>query len=170
MSYEVIVPNDLTGVDRSFQIIQSDFRDIGIDLKQKSLDSSAAFDAIGAPNYKYLEFDLAMWDWVALIDPDFMLSVFNCDQFGGWNDSGYCNKEYDQMYSDQGTTIDQEARKKIVWDMQEKIFNERPYIMLNYETTRFAHSTQWDGFVDSPQGPFNSLSKQTMTEVHQVGE
>ena len=168
MEYEVITPNDLTGVDRSFQIIQRDFGEIGIKLTQRSMDSSAAFDAIGAPDYKYLEFDLAMWDWVPLIDPDFMLSVFTCEQFGGWNDSGYCDPEYDEMYSQQGVTVDQGERQEIVWAMQEKIFNDRPYIMLNYETTRFAHSNEWDGFISSPQGDFNSLSKQSLTEVHQV--
>jgi peptide/nickel transport system substrate-binding protein len=168
MEYEVIVPSDLTGVDRTFQIIQADFKDIGVELIQKSLDSSAAFDAIGAPNYKYLEFDLAMWDWVPLIDPDFMLSVLTCDQFGGWNDSGYCNPEYDRLYQQQGVTLDEDERRDIVWEMQEMIFNDRPYIMLNYESWIYGHSKNWTGFVPSPQGVFNSLSKQSLIEAHQV--
>ena len=37
-----------------------------------------------APDNKYLEFDLAMWDWVPEIDPDFILSVLTCEQYGGW--------------------------------------------------------------------------------------
>jgi peptide/nickel transport system substrate-binding protein len=168
MEYEVITPNDLTGVDRTFQIMQGDFADIGVKLTQKSLDSSAAFEAIGAPDYKYLEFDLSLWDWVPLIDPDFMLSVLTCDQFAGWNDSGYCNKEYDEMYQEQGVTLDEDQRREIVWEMQEKIFNERPYIMLNYESWIYAYTDQWDGFVSSPQGVFNSLSKQSLTEAHRV--
>jgi peptide/nickel transport system substrate-binding protein len=168
MEYEVITPNDLTGVDRTFQIMQADFADIGVKLTQKSLDSSAAFEAIGAPDYKYLEFDLALWDWVPLIDPDFMLSVLTCDQFAGWNDSGYCDPEYDAMYQEQGVALDKDERKQIVWDMQEKIFNERPYIMLNYESWIYAYTAQWDGFVSSPQGVFNSLSKQSLLEAHRV--
>ena len=168
MSYEVITPNDLTGLDRTFQIIQADFSKIGVQLKQKSLDSSAAFDVISAPDSKYLNFDLAMWDWVPLIDPDFMLSVVTCAQYGGWSDSGYCNKAYDAMYSKQGTTLDQAKRREIVWNMQQKLFNERPYIMLNYESWIAAHAKNWDGFVSSPQGPFNSLSKESLTKVHQT--
>jgi peptide/nickel transport system substrate-binding protein len=168
MSYAVITPNDLTGVDRTFQIIQADFKKIGVNLTQKSLDSSAAFDAITAPDGKYLNFDLAMWDWVPLIDPDFMLSVVTCDQYNGWSDSGYCNKAYDAMYQKQGTTLDQKERKLIVYQMQQKLAQDRPYIFLNYESWISAHSKGWDGFVDSPQGPFNSLSKQSLTEVHRV--
>jgi peptide/nickel transport system substrate-binding protein len=168
MSYEVVTPNDLTGLDRTFQIIQADFNKIGVELKQKSLDSSAAFDVISAPDSKYLNFDLAMWDWVPLIDPDFMLSVVTCAQYGGWSDSGYCNKPYDAMYSEQGTTLDQAKRREIVWNMQQKLFNERPYILLNYESWISAHGKGWDGFVSSPQGPFNSLSKESLTKVHQT--
>ena len=168
MSYEVIVPNDLTGVDRTFQIIQADFQKIGVELKQRSLDSSAAFDVITAPDGKYLNFDLAMWDWVPLIDPDFMLSVVTCAQYNGWSDSGYCNKAYDAMYSQQGTTLDQAKRRQVVWAMQDKLFKERPYILLNYENWISAHSKGWAGFVSSPQGDFNSLSKESFTKVHQT--
>jgi peptide/nickel transport system substrate-binding protein len=168
MSYEVVTPNDLTGLDRTFQIIQADFRKIGVELKQKSLDSSAAFDVISAPDSKYLNFDLAMWDWVPLIDPDFMLSVVTCAQYGGWSDSGYCNKAYDAMYATQGTTLDQAKRREVVWNMQKKLFDERPYIMLNYESWIAARAKNWDGFVSSPQGPFNSLSKESLTKVHQT--
>ena len=168
MSYEVIAPNDLTGVDRTFQIIQADFQKIGVELKQRSLDSSAAFDVITAPDGKYLNFDLAMWDWVPLIDPDFMLSVVTCAQYNGWSDSGYCNKAYDAMYSQQGTTLDQAKRRQLVWAMQDKLFKERPYILLNYENWISAHSKGWAGFVSSPQGDFNSLSKDSFTKVHQT--
>jgi len=168
MSYEVIAPNDLTGLDRTFQIIQADFHKIGVELKQRSLDSSAAFDVITAPDGKYLNFDLAMWDWVPLIDPDFMLSVVTCAQYNGWSDSGYCNKAYDAMYSQQGTTLDQAKRRQVVWDMQDKLFKERPYILLNYENWISAHSKGWTGFVSSPQGDFNSLSKESFTKVHQT--
>ena len=168
MSYEVITPNDLTGLDRTFQIIQADFRKAGVELKQRSLDSSAAFDVITAPDTKYLDFDLAMWDWVPLIDPDFMLSVVTCAQYGGWSDSGYCNKAYDAMYSQQGTTLDQAKRRQVVWAMQDKLFKERPYILLNYENWISAHSKGWAGFVSSPQGDFNSLSKESFTKVHQT--
>ena len=101
MAYTVITPTDLHSVNRSFLIIQADFRKIGIQLSQKALDSSAAFDAITAPNTKYLDFDLSMWDWVALPDPDFMLSVLTCAQYGGWSDTGFCDKAYDAMYAQQ---------------------------------------------------------------------
>ena len=170
MQYTVITPSDLTGVDRTFQIIQSGFQQIGVQLTQRALDSSAAFDLIcGKDCTEYAGWDLAMWDWVPLVDPDFMLSVLTCDQFGGWSDSGYCNSAYDKLYQQQGVTIDAKARQQIVYQMQQMIYTDRPYIMLNYVNVLEAHSKQWSGFLESPQSAFNPLSIQTMTQVHQVG-
>lgn len=167
MSYDVIAPTDVPSVNRTFQILQPDFKKIGIQLKQRALDSTAAFDAIGAPDYKYLKFDLAMWDWVALIDPDFMLSVVTCAQFGGWSDSGFCDKRYDAMYSQQQLTPNQAKRKALVWTMQRYLQAKRPYIWLAAQDAVWAVSKSWGGLVASPQGPFNSINKLSMTRVHQ---
>jgi peptide/nickel transport system substrate-binding protein len=167
MSYQVITPTDLSSVDRTFQILQADYRKIGVKLSQRAMDSSAAFDAITAPGGKYLNFDLAMWDWVALIDPDFMLSVVTCDQYNGWSDSGFCDKTYDKMYSQQQLTPDQTKRKEIVWKMQKYLYNKRPYLWLATLDHVSAVNKKWAGIVNSPQGPFNSLSKLSLTQVHQ---
>jgi peptide/nickel transport system substrate-binding protein len=167
MSYQVITPTDVPSVPRTFQIIQADFRKIGVQLTQRALDSSAAFDAITAPGTKYLNFDLAMWDWVALIDPDFMLSVVTCAQYGGWSDSGFCDKRYDRMYSQQQLTPNQAKRKKIVWAMQAYLYKRRPYIWLAAQNHVSATTSKWTGLVSSPQGPFNALSKLSLTQVHQ---
>ena len=166
MAYTVITPTDVPSTNRTFQILQPDFKKIGVQLTQRSLDSSAAFDAITAPSNKYQNFDLALWDWVGLIDPDFMLSVVTCAQYGGWSDSGYCNKHYDAMYSQQQLTPNQEQRKKIVWQMQSFLQQQHPYIWLAATNHVDAVDPKWTGLVYSPQGPFNSLSKLSLSEVH----
>ena len=167
MSYQVIAPTDVHSIPRTFQILQPDFRKIGVQLQQRALDSTAAFDAIAAPDNKYLNFDLAMWDWVALIDPDFMLSVVTCAQYGGWSDSGYCDKKYDRMYSRQQLTPNQAKRRALVWKMQAYLYKKRPYIWLAAQDHVWAVSKNWGGLVASPQGPFNSINKLSLTRVHQ---
>jgi peptide/nickel transport system substrate-binding protein len=167
MSYTVITPTDVHSVQRTFQIIQPAFRKVGIQLTQKALDSSAAFDAITAPNGKYTDFDLAMWDWVSLVDPDFMLSVVTCDQYGGWSDSGMCDKKYDALYSKQQLTPNQTKRRAIVWQMQKYLQQQKPYLWLANLDSVSAFASNWAGIVTSPQGPFNSLNKISLTSVHQ---
>ena len=168
MSYQVITPTDVSSVPRTFQIIQADFRKIGVQISQKALDSSAAFDAITAPGGKYLNFDFSMWDWVALIDPDFMLSVVTCGQYNGWSDSGFCDTHYDALYSKQQLTPNQAKRRAIVYQMQRYLQAKKPYLWLANLDSVSAFAPNWAGIVDSPQGPFNSLSKVSLTSVHQT--
>jgi peptide/nickel transport system substrate-binding protein len=169
MSYTVIFPHAEAGPgDRAFSIIQNDFQQIGVDLSQRPLDDTAAFNAIGAPNFKYLTFDLAMWDWIPGMDPDFILSILGCNQYGSWSDTGYCNHRYDHMYQEQGTARNLQRRKQIVDQMQRMIYDQRPYIVLSYDDGIDAWSPHFAGFVESPQSIFNSLSLQSLVRVHEA--
>jgi peptide/nickel transport system substrate-binding protein len=167
MSYEVVIPNSERGAgDRAFQIIQSGLKQVGIAVAPRYMDSSAATDAILAPDGKYLDFDLAMWDWVPLIDPDFMLSVLTCNAYGDWNDSGYCNPAYDKLYDEQGKAIDDAKRHEIVHQMQQMVYQDRPYVVLSNNDTITAWNKSWTGFGQNPQGLYNALTKQGFLQAH----
>src|SRR5260221_34998 len=119
MSYKVIFPPDERGTgDRTFQIMQSDLQKVGISITQQNMDDRSTINAMSAPNSKYQTFDMAMWDWVPPVDPDFMLSVLTCAQLGNNSDSGYCNPAYDRMYARQSTLISTSARRALIWQMQ----------------------------------------------------
>jgi peptide/nickel transport system substrate-binding protein len=167
MSYAVVAPTDVQSIPRTFQIIQTDFAKIGVQLTEKALDSTSAFNLMTSPNNTYQGFDLAMWDWTALIDPDFMLSVVTCAQYGGWSDSGYCNKHYDHMYAQQQLAPTPAKRRALVWKMQAYLYKQRPYIWLANDDQVLAVSKNWAGFKNTPQGPFNELNISTLTQVHQ---
>jgi peptide/nickel transport system substrate-binding protein len=108
-----------------------------------------------------------MWDWVGLVDPDFMLSVVTCEQYGGWSDSGFCDKKYDTMYSKQQLTPNQTKRRAIVWQMQAYLQKTKPYLWLANLDNVSAYGSNWTGIVTSPQGPFNSISKVSLTSIQQ---
>jgi peptide/nickel transport system substrate-binding protein len=167
MSYAVVTPTDVQSIPRTFQIIQADFKKIGVQLTQHPLDSTAAFALMSGPNNTYQGFDLAMWDWTALIDPDFMLSVVTCGQYGGWSDSGFCNKGYDKMYAEQQLAPTVAKRRQIVWRMQAYLYKQRPYLWLANDDSVSATSKNWVGFKNTAQGPFNELNIQSLTQVHQ---
>jgi ABC-type transport system substrate-binding protein len=71
------------------------------------------------------------------------------------------------MYSQQQLTPDQGKRQEIVWKMQQYLYTQRPYLWLAQLDHVSAVSKKWTGLVNSPQGPFNSLSKASLTKVHQ---
>jgi peptide/nickel transport system substrate-binding protein len=167
MEYEVVFPLDEAGAgDRAFRIIQQGFKEIGVNLIQKRLDTNAAWNAMWEDG-DYI-FDLAMWDWFPAADPDFILGVLTCDQWGNWNDTGYCTEEYDNLYDEQKTTIDPQERQQTVYEMQKMAFDDRPYIILTYDVRLDAWSPRWTGFIESVQGIFNNFSTQSLTSVHQA--
>ncbi len=171
MSYPVIFPTEINGAgDRMFQIIQTSFKQIGIDLQMRKMDTDAATTAINGSDNMYTGYDLAMWDWIPPVDPDFILSVLTCAQWGNNSDSGYCNPAYDALYLKQGTETDRAQRQATINEMQQIAFNDRPYIVLVYQDIIEAHSPKWTGFVMSPLvGSVNNLSTQTLLQVHKVG-
>ncbi len=132
MSYTVIMPTDIQNSygQRSYQIIQGDFKKIGVQLNLKVLDDSAAYSAITANSYK--NFEISMWDWYPLTDPDFMLSVLTCGSWNVWNDTGYCSKTYDNLYQAQSAATSPAKRQQIVYQMQQMIASAKPYLVLDF--------------------------------------
>lgn len=169
MSYTVLFASDESGAgDAAFRIIQNGFKQIGIDITQRKQDNDTVNTEILGDNNTYNTFDLAMWDWYPLIDPDFILSVLTRDQWGSWSDTGFDNAKYNKLYQQQGLVINHDDRVKIVHEMQQIAYDARPYIILNYNDTVDAWSNQWVGFGDNESvlGLFNNLSKAPFTTVH----
>jgi len=156
MSYGVITPTSVAGINREFAIVQQSFQKIGVKLTQRAYDGTTAFAEITKPKNQYLDFDMMMWDWVGYVDPDFVLSVVGCDQYGGWSDTGYCNKAYDKLYAEQGVTLDLAKRKQIIWQMQKMLYRDKPYIQLAQLDLIFAFAKGWNG-INPPY--LNGLSK-----------
>jgi peptide/nickel transport system substrate-binding protein len=173
MAYEIIVPNSLNfNGQREFEIVKEGFAQAGVDATIKAGgDSTAAYaletgdNCDAAKSTGYDSFDIAMWDWIGYIDPDFMLSVVTKGQWCSWSDTGWDDPAYDKLYEQQGTTVDPEERKQIVYEMQKMIWDNFLYTQLvNLEDIE-AHTKGWDGF--SPA--LDAYSKKFYTQAHKVG-
>jgi peptide/nickel transport system substrate-binding protein len=169
MSYTVIMPEATSTSygERSYQIIQTDFKKIGVQLNAKNLDDNAANSAILANNYK--SFEISMWDWQSLMDPDFQLSVLTCGAWNVWSDTGYCSKNYDSLYQAQGAAMSPGKRQQLVYQMQNMIYNQRPYLVIDYADLIEAHSTQWADLPLVGGNSWTELSKIPFESVHQIG-
>jgi peptide/nickel transport system substrate-binding protein len=169
MSYTVILPADTTNTygSRSFEIIQADFKKIGVQLTPDDLDNSAAYTAITAN--KYRNFEISMWDWFPETDPDFMLSVLTCGSWNVWNDTGYCSPAYDKLYSQQSAAMNPAARQQIVYQMQEMINKALPYLVLDYPDSVEAHSKSWTDLPLVEGASWTSQSIIPFDSVRQAG-
>ena len=109
-----------------------------------------------------------MWDWFPAADPDFILSVITCDEWGNWSDGGLLQPRLRRALRRAETAIDPQDRQSIIFKMQSIAFNDRPYIILTYDKRLDAWSPHWQGLVESTQGIFNNFSTQSLLSAHQA--
>ena len=143
LEYRLYATDDASEA-RILEIISDGLAQIGISAPPTLMDEDSLIAL-----YPDFDFDMIYWGWGLDPDPDFAMLIFTCDQReeGGWNDSGYCDAEFDELYLEQGRTVDHEARRQMIWDMSAKLFEERPYIMLSYlKNIQAYRSDRFDGF------------------------
>ncbi|PWH13002.1 MAG: hypothetical protein DDG60_11355 [Anaerolineae bacterium] len=158
LEFRLQFPSDSSNYPRAADMIATWLGKIGIQATPSAVDPDSLIVATN-PNADY---DMVIWGWGADPDPDFMLSVLTSAQYveGGWSDSGYSNPVYDELYAKQQRTLDEKERQKIIWQMQEILLNDRPYIVLWYDNTLQAYrSDRFTGFIQYPAGidSFQSL-------------
>jgi peptide/nickel transport system substrate-binding protein len=173
MRYEIIIPTSLDfNGNRMFDIVKEGFAKLGVKVTLKvggdatatyALETDAKCDA--SKSIGYSKFDIAMWDWVGYIDPDFMLSVVTKGQWCSWSDTGWDNPAYDKLYENQGTAVNPRQRKAIVWKMQKMVYDNFVYTQLTNHVALDAYSTKWTGF----QPELAAYSKAYYTSPKKVG-
>ena len=152
------------------------FGELGLKVKLTIMDegtlTSHIFNTTGAGVYAP-DYDMFLWYWYSDPDPDFILSVLTKSQINGWGDTGFDDPAYDALYARQEVTVDPQARKQIVWQMQQLIYRESPYIPLVYpEWLEAYNSKDWSGWVRSPAGNgpvfYSEYNIDTFLDVHPI--
>jgi peptide/nickel transport system substrate-binding protein len=146
---------------RLLEIISDGLAKIGI-------DAPPLLDADLDDFYPEYDFDILVWGWDWDVEPASALVVFTCDEVGdgGWNDAGYCNPYYDELYEKQAASLDPEERKDIIWEMQEIFYNDRAYVMLLYDVNVQAYNKDKFNFFDYVS--ISMLTKMTLIKGLEV--
>lgn len=97
------------------------------------------------------DYDMYIWGWGVEPDPDFQLSTYTEGQCGVWSDTCYSNPEYDKLYDEQRKAATVEERRAITDEMQQILYDDKPEIVLYYESTLQAYNNSWTGFVEQPE-------------------
>ena len=128
--------------------------DIGIDTTFSSYDDGQLIEAAGKG-----DFDLYVWGWTPFVDPDPLLSYFKCDQISldssdfsnYYNDTGLCDPEYDNLYSEQNQELDAANRETLVHDMLKRFYSSASYVVLATSPDLQAYRTdRFTGWVKQP--------------------
>lgn len=134
-------PNDAPEAPRIAELLGQTWAQIGIKTEPQAMDPDA-LTSVCCPTFDY---DVIIWSWGSDPDPGFLLSVATSTEISsGTSETGYANPEYDALFAEQATTLDAEARRQIVWEMQEILHRDvvylapyYPFAVQVYRTDRF---------------------------------
>jgi peptide/nickel transport system substrate-binding protein len=123
---------------------------IGVKLEAQAMDPDALTSAC-CPAY---DFDIIIWGWGSDPDPNLLLSVMTTAEIPtGSSETGYSNPEYDDLFGQQATELDQDKRKDIVWKMQQIVHDDVVYIIPFYaQNTQAFRKDRFTGWIlDKPK-------------------
>lgn len=137
-------PDGMSEGSRLGELLDETWSQAGVRIQSQSLDADALISAC-CPGFDY---DIIAFGWGSDLDPGGMLSIMLTSAIpDGSNETGYSNPEFDTLYEEQATEIDEEKRRELVWEMQEIVHRDVvyiiPYYQQNVEAYRSDRFTGW---------------------------
>jgi peptide/nickel transport system substrate-binding protein len=138
LTFRVNWPNTSTVAPRLSELLQEMWKQIGI----TTLPQAADPDALTAQCCPVLDYDILIWGWVADPDPQTLLIIPVTDQIPtGYNETGYSNPKYDELFTQQSVEMDPVKRHEMVWEMQKIVHDDVVYIIPFYSKQVQAYRT-----------------------------
>jgi peptide/nickel transport system substrate-binding protein len=121
-------------------VLKDQWAEAGIDVEVIVEPESVYYGDEG-----WLEVDLGITGWGSRPYPQFYLDVMlKCDAI--WNESHFCDAEFDELATITGTTLDESERIKAYQDIQTLLVERGPVIIPYYFAQFGAISNQFNGF------------------------
>jgi peptide/nickel transport system substrate-binding protein len=164
-----LIAIESTTVDvRAAELFRDAAAAVGIKLDLQTMDENTLGNTVY--NTKDPDWDIFVWGWDSgVADPDYMLGIVLCSQIGGNNDVFYCNQDYDDLYTQQATSVDETTRADIVDQMQQVFYDSGTYIVMWYQDKLQAYRTDtWQGWTETPGGLVFNFTRDNYLQVTPV--
>jgi peptide/nickel transport system substrate-binding protein len=152
------VTSDVAG-NATAVVLKSELAKIGIDVDIQTYELLTAYDKEDSGHSQ-----MGQRYWTNdIIDPD-EVATFGVDPKGGANafNTYWGNAEATKLVHDARAERDPKKRAQMYARIQKIVYDETPYLVLDYSPYRYAHNTYVKGFHASPLGNYN-LSLLTLT-------
>ncbi|HEY8292123.1 MAG TPA: ABC transporter substrate-binding protein [Thermomicrobiales bacterium] len=130
------------------EVAQRNFKDVGIDMQLKELETSAALVAERQGNY-----DIGLFNWTyggSNGDPDAQsLYAGNVNNFSRWN-----NPDAQKLLQQGASETDPQKRKQIYSDLQKLVTQEVPFLYVMYWETVLHFNKRIKGMPDKATNPY----------------
>jgi peptide/nickel transport system substrate-binding protein len=156
ITLRLYMPDSDDSYPKIAQFIQEWYGQLGVKVVTQVFDSATLTDLLLPPEAggdgNLAKYDIELWGWSGNPDPNALLQIFRCDAIGSSSDSNYCNPAYDKLYDEQTAAADAPARKTILAQMQNLIYDEAPYDILAYESGLHAYRIdRFAGWQNQPE-------------------
>ncbi len=129
LTFRLNWPDTESTYPRIADLLSEMWGEIGITVEMQQVES----DTLTAQCCPALDFDIILWGWIADPDPNTLLIIPSTDQIAtGYNETGFSNARYDELYAKQGVELDKDKRREMVWEMQAIVHENIPYIIPYY--------------------------------------
>ena len=94
------------------------------------------------------------------------MSYFTCDQMLENNEVYFCNERYDELFEEESVTLDYDARKAMLDEMQQIFYEENAYIVMWYQDKLQAYRTDtWTGWTEIPGGLIYNMTRENYLKI-----
>jgi len=147
LTFRLNWPTSSIVAPRLAELLGEMWKEIGISLEPQAVED----DTLTSKCCPALDYDIMLWGWVADPDPDTLLIIPTTDQIvTGYNETGYSNPHYDDLYAKQGTELDHAKRVQMVWEMQQIVHDDVVYIIpFNYKQIQAYRTDRFKGWLDN---------------------
>jgi len=136
LNFRMHWPSDSIDAPRQAELLTEMWGEVGVNLELQAIDP----DALTAECCPTFDFDIILWGWGSDPDPNLLLSVYATSEIpNGYNETGYSNPAYDDLYVQQGVELNLDARRDLVWQMQQIVFDDVVYIIPYYQQATQAY-------------------------------
>jgi len=138
------------------EILQQEFKEVGIDLDVRRFEWGTFFDDITKGN-----FQVYCLTWVGVTDPNIYHYIFHSSNIppNGANRGHYKNPDMDRLLEKGRSTLDEGKRKDIYLEVQEILARDMPYVSLWYEKNLIVRKKRVKNFKPFPAGDFYPLTQ-----------
>lgn len=159
-----LIAIETTTVDvRAAQLFRDAAAAVGVELDLQTLDENTLGELVY--NFDNPDWDVHIWGWdMNYPDPTDLVSAFVCG--GGNNEIFYCNQTYDELHNKQTTTLDYNARKALVDQMQLIFYEDAGYLVMWYQDKLQAYRTDtWTGWTEIPGGIIYNMTRENYLTI-----
>ena len=134
----------------TFEIVQEQLREVGIELTPEFKDAAVAFGNQGLAGGKY---DLMLFAWVGNPDPQGSVEIHRCE--GTQNFQAYCNEEVTDLLDESNVTVDPAERAALLNEADSLMAEDLPILPMYQKPTFFAFTDRLQNAIDNAtqQGP-----------------